>query len=1074
MAGRSALLTRSGTQTLISWISREDATERFERAANGDLADGYLPDATPESLARAGVPMQWTGTAAHTLGLQGEASPKAAARVLTHGLGPHGEKLRTAIKAMPRKDPRTGEAIPQERRDTMGWVLSAPKTISLLLASEHPAVRMAAREALDLASDVALHELEQQVTVRRGAQGVRSEGIQGLAGVKAMHFTSSAGDPHLHVHYILNTSAPAQSDGKWRALDGNVLFAAQRVAEAAFQATLKAELTRRLTVDPQTAWHKMAVGSVPTWELAALLPAVERFSHAMAHMQDIAKKIATTLGGETRAQHDLIWALHRQDKHAIAEALEHAMDAAIAQGGQEATALRTEWRHWLGEHQDALDPIATRPRIQDLPSHSATVARIRGIFDGSRATQHAEARRQADHAAAQTQIALDNFRAGRVLWDGGTQRIPDTEFRRLEEALHSARQVKFAWVFHRTDKATLQRIQQQLADYHEFNRRWDANQAAQQHARTIREHTGKADTADHQLLQEIRSRAAEMGNRLGPFIAADVIADWRGWGVSLAEARQLAADTLRFWHTEGLLHIPEGVEPETLFQTIAAGRHRDTQQNWKVLGHNAKLVSADLLQREMSLYQQAIDLSQTQRQWLAVEVAGLTPDQAKAAATIAGGKALTTVQGVAGAGKTHMMKPVVAAAQAQGLDVLVLARNAKLAHELGAELHVPSSTLARWSHRQHPASRPTLLILDEAGLVDQRNWQAVLDHAAREPIQVVALGDRYQAQPIDRLASWAVVTNATQHTGSYAELSQTFRNQSWAPEAGHLRDGDATAIDLAHAAQRIWAAPDGHGPAQAAEMVLKLTQRHEDALAIAATNEDAAAIAEAIQRRREITVDPRTHLRWGQHTGVGDQVRTRKNERQEAIQNGDRWTVQQITDHGLLLQGPTGRIARVSHQWAKDHLELAYAATVDSAQGVTVDRAVVLVGPGMGHTRLYSAATRGRQAPVYIAESVSHATAAERIRHAVRVNDLAPTMQEILTQQHRQALRETRVPRSEPVPQPQRSEPIAPPTPQRQGPPQPLPSTPPVRVHLIGGRPKAPSTPPRDYPDPEIDRGRGR
>ncbi len=193
--------------------------------------------------------MRWTGSAATALGLTGEASPRAAARVLTHGLGPHGEKLRTDIKAMPRKDARTGEEIAQERRDTVGWVLSAPKTISLLLAANDYDLRQAAVQALDQASEIALRELEQQVTVRRGAQGVRSEGIQGLIGVKALHYTSSAGDPHLHVHFVLNASAPAASDGKWRALDSKVLFAAQRVAEAAFQATLKDELSRRLNLN---------------------------------------------------------------------------------------------------------------------------------------------------------------------------------------------------------------------------------------------------------------------------------------------------------------------------------------------------------------------------------------------------------------------------------------------------------------------------------------------------------------------------------------------------------------------------------------------------------------------------------------------------------------------------------------------------------------------------------------------------------------------------------------------------------------------------------------------------------
>lgn len=140
MAGRSVLLTQSGTQTLISWITRKDSTERFEATLVGYMADAQ----TPQALAREGVPPYWTGTMATALELHGEASAKAAARVLTHSTGPHGEPLRTKVHAA--KNRTTG--ADQDRRDTMGWVLAAPKTVSLLLMHEDPAVRMAVHQAM--------------------------------------------------------------------------------------------------------------------------------------------------------------------------------------------------------------------------------------------------------------------------------------------------------------------------------------------------------------------------------------------------------------------------------------------------------------------------------------------------------------------------------------------------------------------------------------------------------------------------------------------------------------------------------------------------------------------------------------------------------------------------------------------------------------------------------------------------------------------------------------------------------------------------------------------------------------
>lgn len=1030
MAGRSALLTRSGTQTLISWITRTDSAERFELAVGDYVGAGYLPDATPQSLARDGVPMRWVGTAATTLGLQGEASPRAAARVLTHGIGPQGEKLRTDIKPMPRKDPRTGEEIPQERRETVGWVLSAPKTVSLLLISNESDVRNAAIAALEKASEVAIRELEQQVTVRRGAKGVRSEGVRGLVGIKALHYTSSAGDPHLHVHYILNASAPAQSDGKWRALDSRVLFAAQRVAEAAFQATLKDELSRRLNL-AEDAWTKQAVGSAPTWEITALLPAVERFSRARAHMADIAHRINHVLSskGLTRKQDALIWALHRQDKAAIAEALEHAMDAAIAQGGTAGEALRQEWRRWLGEQKAALDRIAARPRVADAPDQSSQVTQIRSILDGSAFAQRAATRERADQAVARADAALRDFAAQQpYLWGGGGKRVPQSAFDRWAKELQDAQQIHLPlgitverpkWL---KESDRVQALRATIAVHQQFNELWDARKAAQQTAQAVRDQTQTADTQDQKVLQPIRGLAANLGQRIGPFTASDVVAHFRGLGLSLPDARTIAAETLRFWHREGLIHFPTGVDPETLFRTVERGITADTRLQQHVWSHAGKIVSDDLLQREITIAHAAATLAQTHRRALAVDVTGLTPDQARAASLIAEGRALTTIQGVAGAGKSYLLKPVVRAAQRRPghpMDVLVLSRNAKLAGDLGTELGVASSTLARFRHRKQPLDRPTLLIVDEAGLVDQADWQALLEIARQnDQVQIVAVGDRLQAQPIDRLATWAVVSQAAQDAGAYAELTQSFRNQAWMDEATWLRRGDPQAVYMADDAQRIWAANPDQGADRVAALVLKLTQRGEDALGIAATNEEAAAIATAIQQAKGITRDPRTRLRWDQQTGVGDTVRTRKNERAAKIRNGDTWQVLAVDDQGLRLQAADGRRVRVSHAWARDHLELAYAATVDSAQGVTVDRTVLWVSPLLGQTRLYSAATRGRQAPVYVAEVDPHrpvptrVQAREAVEAAVLRNDLARTMHEILQRAHRDLQHDLAPPRT--------------------------------------------------------------
>jgi hypothetical protein len=366
VASRCTLLTRNKTRDITNWMSQKNTLQRFEivlgRSLNADYRSGIL---NPDHPAYEGVPMVWTGSAAQTLGLVGQVSPEVAMQVLIHGIGPHGEKLRTKIHAPSKIDTETGESIAQERREGISWLIGVSKTVSLLLASIQPGVRKVVLEAIKKASETALVEFEQQLTVRRGRGGLRSERIQGLLGIKAQYFSNTAGDPHLHTQFVLNASAPSVKDGRWRAIDSNILFSAQRVAEAAFQSVLKEELSRYLSLD-ENNWIPKLTGSVLTWEIADLLPAKDRFCQAKGHMENIAANLGIKLENATHKQHNLVWNLHRENKQAIAERLEHTLDVAIAAGDDEAEVLRQEWRNRLRNELAALDRIALRaePTLQ--------------------------------------------------------------------------------------------------------------------------------------------------------------------------------------------------------------------------------------------------------------------------------------------------------------------------------------------------------------------------------------------------------------------------------------------------------------------------------------------------------------------------------------------------------------------------------------------------------------------------------------------------------------------------------------------------------------------------------------
>ena len=990
MAGRSALLSTSGTQNLISWISRSDTPERFEMASQ----PGYADASTPDSLQRQGVPLHWIGSAGEGLGLQGTASPQAAARVLTHGRGPQGEILRTKIR------PQGAE---QERKDTIGWVLAAPKSVSLLMIHPDETVRQHVQEALDVASQAAIQDLESSLTIRRGRGGYRSEKITGLIGVKTDHFTSSAGDPHLHTHFILNASAPSQRDGKWRALDSKVFFAAQRVAEAAFQSTLRIEITTRLSIDP-TDWIQHQVGSVPTWEIKSLSEAADRYSRATAHMQEAAQKLGTRLGTETYREHGIIWARHRRDKAAAAEPLEHVLDAALAAGTSDAQAIRHEWTHRLGPQRAALAAIHPRDR-------RTTIQWTQALKD-PRWCDVKKTQQLRDHIQQLSAIATPQAVArAEEIKKTHTDHYLQTLTNRVDQAKPQGIAKFTGWILPGIKRQQKARVDLRQQEFTEAIKHRDWAQKILHTRDQLQEKTQQLQTL---VAHQDRSKKVldHLTQTLGVLSPTDVIAWVRGQGYTLADSRTIAANLLTHWHQESLILSPPGSDPQAIITTVQRGSSAETRLQQRALSHAGKLVPTALWEAEQTIRHTTQILTQTHRRSLLVNVSGLTPDQARAASTIAAGRALTAVQGVAGAGKTHMMQAVVRAAQKDGLDILVLGRNAKLAHELGSELGVTASTLAKFRKTRWQARKPTLLIVDEAGLVDQVDWQAILDASKKSTVQVVALGDRYQAQPIDKRGTWAVITQAAQTEGGYAELTQTFRNKAWAEEAQALRNGERDALQRAEHDHRILGSQRWHlTPAEVvAREVLARQQHGEDALGIAATNEEASEIARAIQTKKEIPLDSRTHLRWGQQTGRGDLVRTRKNEAKARIRNGDTWIVHQIDDQSITLHSQVDprHGVKIPHQWAEQNLELAYAATVDSAQGVTVDRTIVSVA-GMGRTRLYSAATRGRQAPVYVTEASEPTSAKIILSNVLNHDDLAPTMQEILSRHHQEEQQQNRL-----------------------------------------------------------------
>jgi ATP-dependent exoDNAse (exonuclease V), alpha subunit - helicase superfamily I member len=109
-----------------------------------------------------------------------------------------------------------------------------------------------------------------------------------------------------------------------------------------------------------------------------------------------------------------------------------------------------------------------------------------------------------------------------------------------------------------------------------------------------------------------------------------------------------------------------------------------------------------------------------------------------------------------------------------------------------------------------------------------------------------------------------------------------------------------------------------------------------------------------------------------------------------------RWTVDSVNNGFVTVKNDTGERIVLTPDYCRRYLELDYAMTIDSAQGITVDKAICILREGMGRSYLYSAATRGRSGPDYLV--VGSSNPAKTLAEIVSTDDLALTAREIASQ----------------------------------------------------------------------------
>ncbi|MEU0313071.1 MobF family relaxase [Nocardioides sp. NPDC006273] len=445
--------------------------------------------------------------------------------------------------------------------------------------------------------------------------------------------------------------------------------------------------------------------------------------------------------------------------------------------------------------------------------------------------------------------------------------------------------------------------------------------------------------------------------------------------------------------------------------------------------HVRALTSERVVQVEEALVSRLANRSRTRGQPVRLTVSrsarGLDPAQRRAASAIAGTAPLVVVEGAAGTGKTTTLAAADAALRRSGHRLLVVTPTLKAARVASREIKTQAST-AHWLAIQHgfrwdddgrfgrvPAAerfdRPAhirpgdVLLVDEAGMLDQDLALALLTIADEHRARVVLVGDRHQLPAVgrggvlDHAARWTRPTNVLELSAAHRFADETYGALSLRMRTGHnpgevFDDLAARGSIVVHPTTIERTAALAALAATNTSLVMADTREHVTLLNATARDQRASA-APAPHRRRTRAVGTGVVTGRGERITVGDRVATRLNHRDLGVANRDTWTVRRVAaDGGLQLDGRSGAV-KVPAEYVRDHVELAYATTVYGAQGETVDSAHVAIDPTTGAAAAYVAMTRGRE--LNIAHLVADDLAAAR-RQWIEVfsrdrADLGPT-----------------------------------------------------------------------------------
>ena len=368
----------------------------------------------------------------------------------------------------------------------------------------------------------------------------------------------------------------------------------------------------------------------------------------------------------------------------------------------------------------------------------------------------------------------------------------------------------------------------------------------------------------------------------------------------------------------------------------------------------------------------------------AKEFDGISREQARAFRVATGPEGLAIIDGQAGTGKSYSMAAIRKAYEARGDKVIGLAPTNAVAQDMGRDGFTRATTihseLFAVKNGRTTWNRRTVLMVDEAAMIDTKLMAQVTTYANHFNAKLILVGDDRQLSSIDRGGMFAVLKD--RHGA--AELSEVRRQT----KSDDRRAAELMAEGNFHDALARYEAKGG----------IKWTRTQEEAQAdlvrkwaadtqadpsktrfvFAYTNDDVGHINRAIRNvrkeRGELGEDRVFATSRGKEAfASGDRIQIIGTDKPRGLLNGHAGVITSIEDTTIHLQ-LDGRAARTIAFDAKEFREFrhGYAGTIYKGQGRTLDQTYLYHSEHWRSAASYVALTRHRDtAEVFVARNTA-------------------------------------------------------------------------------------------------------